>query len=114
MSVVKTTLCGETPVSAGGNLCLKWWWLFFIKVTCIQGALCVCIFSPIMFFSNTLGHARKWRLFGYHGVDRKCTAKIKSEIPSFQCWLVSLSFFLPSIHTLNEGVYRKKEKGEGH
>ena len=50
----------------------------------------------------------------YHGVDRKCTAKTKSEIPSFQCWLVSLSFFLPSIHTLNEGVYRKKEKGEGH
>ena len=35
----------------------------------------------------------------YHGVDRKCTAKTKSEIPSFQCWLVSLSFFLPSIHT---------------
>ena len=48
----------------------------------------------------------------YHRVDRKYTAQTKSELPSLQCWLVSLSFFLLSIHTLIESVYRRKEKGE--
>ena len=40
-----------------------------------------------------------------HGVDRKYTAQTKSEIPSPQCWLVSLSLFLLSIHTLIESGY---------